>query len=106
MLDCIPAGHPDGSPSSTTPSPGPGRDAAMIFEIKGHPVNHILVIEDELPMRRPLSIALKAHGYDVDVAENGRTGLDAAARNHPDLIILDLRLPDMAGVDVARGPRR
>ena len=68
-------------------------------------MNNVLVIEDELPMRRALSIALKAHGYDVDVAENGRTGLDAAARNHPDLIILDLGLPDMDGVDVARGLR-
>ena len=68
-------------------------------------MSRVLVIEDELPMRRALNIGLKAHGYQVDLAETGRKGLDAAAREHPDLVILDLGLPDMDGVDVARALR-
>src|SRR5207248_5207329 len=63
------------------------------LRIRGRDMNRVLVIDDELPMRRTLNIALEAHGYDVSVAENGRTGLDAAHREHPDLIILDLGLP-------------
>jgi two-component system KDP operon response regulator KdpE len=56
-------------------------------------------------MRRALDISLRAHGYDVDLAETGRQGLDLAARNHPDVIILDLGLPDMDGVDIAHAVR-
>jgi two-component system KDP operon response regulator KdpE len=65
----------------------------------------VLVIEDELPMRRALNIGLKARGYDVELADTGSRGLDLAAHRHPDLIILDLGLPDMDGVDVARTVR-
>ena len=64
-------------------------------------VSKLLVIEDEAPLRRALSIFLKAHDYDVVIAGNGSEGLDAAAREHPDAVILDLGLPDMDGVDVA-----
>jgi two-component system KDP operon response regulator KdpE len=56
-------------------------------------------------MRRALNIGLKAHGYAVELAETGRIGIDAATHDHPDLVILDLGLPDMDGVDVARGIR-
>src|SRR5689334_15455799 len=65
-------------------------------------MSRVLVIEDELPMRRALQIALRAHGYDVDVVENGGAGLESAFSHHPDLIILDLGLPDIDGVEVAR----
>ena len=68
-------------------------------------MSKVLVIEDELPMRRALSIGLKARGYDVDLAETGSEGLNLVAHAHPDLIILDLGLPDMDGVDVARSVR-
>ena len=68
-------------------------------------MSRVLVIEDELPMRRALSIGLKAHGYEIDLADTGRNGIDLAARHHPDLVILDLGLPDMDGVDVARALR-
>jgi two-component system KDP operon response regulator KdpE len=68
-------------------------------------VSRVLVIEDELPMRRALNIGLKARGYDVELADTGTKGLDLAAHRHPDLIILDLGLPDMDGVDVARTVR-
>src|SRR5581483_8036644 len=75
------------------------------LRLQGERVNRVLVIEDELPMRRALGIGLKAHGYEVDLAESGHKGIELAARDHPDLVILDLGLPDMDGVDVARALR-
>lgn len=60
----------------------------------------ILVIDDELQMRRLLKVALSAHGYEVKEALSGREGLNAAALFRPDLIILDLGLPDIDGLIV------
>ena len=68
-------------------------------------MSRVLIVEDELPMRRALSIGLKARGYEVELAETGRQGLELAARAHPDIVILDLGLPDMDGVDIARALR-
>jgi two-component system KDP operon response regulator KdpE len=68
-------------------------------------VSKLLVIEDEAPLRRALRIFLEAHDYEVVLADNGTDGLDAAAREHPDAVILDLGLPDMDGVDVATALR-
>ncbi|HMD88659.1 MAG TPA: response regulator, partial [Anaerolineaceae bacterium] len=60
----------------------------------------ILVIDDERPIRRLLKTALTAHGYVVEEASTGLVGLTAIAKNHPDLVILDLGLPDIDGVEV------
>ena len=68
-------------------------------------MSHILVIDDEAPFARALSIGLRARGYEVEWAANGRSGLEVAARQHPDVILLDLGLPDLDGVDVLRGLR-
>jgi two-component system KDP operon response regulator KdpE len=57
----------------------------------------ILVVDDEAPIRRFLRIALEAHGYAVVEAESARRGLEAAALEGPDLVILDLGLPDRDG---------
>jgi two-component system KDP operon response regulator KdpE len=65
----------------------------------------ILVIEDETALRRALRIFLEAHDYAVVLAASGRAGLDLAAREHPDVVILDLGLPDMDGVSVANALR-
>ncbi len=62
--------------------------------------NTILVIDDEPQIRRFLKAGLELYGYSVSEAENGSAGLNAVARNRPDLIILDLGLPDMSGLDV------
>lgn len=60
----------------------------------------ILIIDDEPQIRHFLRISLKTEGYELLEAENGETGLSLCARNSPDLVILDLGLPDMDGSDV------
>ncbi len=60
----------------------------------------ILVIDDELQIRRLLEITLTASGYKVYEAASGKEGLIAAATHHPQLIILDLGLPDVDGQQV------
>jgi len=68
-------------------------------------VNRILVVDDDQPLLRALSISLGARGYAIDVARTGEEALDAAAHHHPDVILLDLGLPGIDGVDVIRGLR-
>jgi len=65
----------------------------------------IIVIEDEAQIRRFLRTTLVSEGYQVFEAENGKQGLTEAATRKPDLIILDLGLPDMDGVEVVKGIR-
>ncbi len=62
----------------------------------------ILVVDDELQIRRLLKTTLSAHGYEVLVAADGTTALDLVTRSRPDLILLDLGLPGMDGLDVCR----
>lgn len=62
----------------------------------------ILVIEDEAPIRRFLRAALTDEDYRLAEAETGRQGLKLAATQPPDLVILDLGLPDVDGLDVIR----
>ena len=62
----------------------------------------IIIIEDEAQIRRFLRTSLTSEGYQVVEAETGRHGLLEAATRKPDLIILDLGLPDMDGIDVVR----
>ena len=65
----------------------------------------VLVVDDEPQIVRALRINLRARGYEVDAAADGRTALDLAARRHPDVIVLDLGLPDMSGSEVIEGLR-
>ena len=62
----------------------------------------ILAIEDEPPIRRFLRTALTGHGYKYIEAATGKEGIAQAATRQPDLIILDLGLPDVDGLDVIR----
>ncbi|NUP52005.1 MAG: response regulator [Catenulispora sp.] len=68
-------------------------------------MTHILVVDDEPQILRALRINLKARAYEVETAERGTDALAAAARRRPDLVLLDLGLPDMDGVDVITGLR-
>jgi two-component system KDP operon response regulator KdpE len=70
------------------------------------PAPLILLIEDEPQMRRFLGATLRAHEYQVVEAATAREGLTQAAGRHPDVILLDLGLPDGDGLDVARAIRR
>jgi two-component system, OmpR family, KDP operon response regulator KdpE len=60
----------------------------------------VLIVDDELQIRRFLRISLEANGYRVFEAQNGREAIVETARLRPDLIILDMGLPDMDGLDV------
>lgn len=65
----------------------------------------VLIVDDEHPLLRALEINFRAHGYTVLKADTGTSALKTAARTPADIIILDLGLPDMDGVDVIRGIR-
>jgi two-component system KDP operon response regulator KdpE len=65
----------------------------------------VLVVDDEPQIRRALGINLRARGYEVDLAETGEAALDLAARHHPDVVVLDLGLPGIGGVEVIEGLR-
>ncbi|MCO1595378.1 response regulator [Micromonospora sp. RHAY321] len=68
-------------------------------------MTRILVVDDEPQILRALRINLRARRYDVDVAGTGAAALKAAASHPPDLVVLDLGLPDIDGVEVIRGLR-
>lgn len=65
----------------------------------------VLVVDDEPALARALAINLRAHGWEVVTAADGRAALDAAASTHPDVVLLDLGLPDMDGSEVIAGLR-
>jgi two-component system, OmpR family, KDP operon response regulator KdpE len=68
-------------------------------------MTRVLVVDDEPQILRALRINLRVREYQVDVAATGTEALDMAARHPPDLVILDLGLPDLEGVEVIQGLR-
>ncbi|HUD16094.1 MAG TPA: response regulator [Acidimicrobiales bacterium] len=66
----------------------------------------VLVCDDDASLLRALSISLTARGYQVVMARTGEEGLERAARDRPDVVLVDLGLPDIDGVEVIRGIRR
>src|ERR1700746_2252813 len=65
----------------------------------------ILAVDDEPQLLRALITNLKARGYEVDAATTGEIALEMAARHHPDVVVLDLGLPALSGIDVIHGLR-
>jgi len=65
----------------------------------------ILVVDDEVEIMRALQRSLAAHGYEVFVAKNGEDALEEVARHRPDLMLLDLGLPGMSGLEVCKKVR-
>ncbi|KQV05410.1 MULTISPECIES: response regulator [unclassified Kitasatospora] len=68
-------------------------------------MTRVLVVDDEPQIVRALVINLKARKYEVDAAHDGASALELAAARHPDVVLLDLGLPDLDGVEVIRGLR-
>ncbi|HYM22968.1 MAG TPA: response regulator transcription factor, partial [Vicinamibacterales bacterium] len=66
----------------------------------------ILLVDDELPIQRALAPLLRSRGYDVDVASSGVDALSAVGSRPPDLMVLDLGLPDLEGTEVCRRVRK
>src|SRR5947209_13521309 len=67
--------------------------------------HRVLVVDDDPQILRALRINLTAHGYHVLLAPDGGAALRAAADGHPDVVVLDLGLPDMDGTEVIAGLR-
>jgi two-component system KDP operon response regulator KdpE len=68
-------------------------------------VSLVLAVDDEPQLLRALITNLRARGYKVDAATTGELALEMAARHHPDVVVLDLGLPAMSGIEVIRGLR-
>jgi len=62
----------------------------------------ILIIDDERPIRETLEMFLREKGYDVATSESGEAGLKLIRKNQPDIVILDIRLPGIDGIEVLR----
>ena len=68
-------------------------------------MTRILVVDDETQIRRSLEVNLRTRGYEIDLAATGEEALSSAAAHLPDLVLLDLGLPGVDGVDVILGLR-
>src|SRR6185369_931014 len=89
------------APASTTEA---GASSSLLYD--AHAMKTILVVDDEPKIAALARDYLEHAGYAVVVASNGRAALDAVARSHPDLVVLDLGLPELDGLDVTREIRR
>ena len=69
-------------------------------------IKHILIIEDEVKIARFLELELQHEGYEVSISHDGREGLNMALSNHYDLLILDVMLPSLNGMEVLRRIRQ
>ena len=69
-------------------------------------MSRILCVDDEPHLLRTLGANLRARNYDVDLADTGERALQLAAANRPDLVVVDLGLPGLSGLDVIRSLRR
>src|SRR5690348_3771128 len=71
----------------------------------GKPI-HVLVVDDEPVLAELVSMALRYEGWEIATAGDGATALELAAQTPPDVVVLDVMLPDMSGLDVLHELRR
>src|ERR1700679_3025064 len=69
------------------------------------PMQTILVIDDDENLRDTIGVLLEREGFRAILAPDGRSGMDQALLGRPDLILADLRLPDISGVEICKGLR-
>ena len=69
------------------------------------PGEHLLIVDDEDNLRSMLAAALRHHGFEVSTVANGRDALTAVGEDSPDLVVLDVMLPDLDGFEVCRRMR-
>ena len=100
----LPAASADRSAPRGSGLGAPRFAVVAVFAVSGV-MTRVLVVDDEPSILRALRINLSAREYDVSTAVDGTTGLAAVARDRPDVIILDLGLPDMDGTEVIHGVR-
>jgi two-component system response regulator PilR (NtrC family) len=81
-------------------------EATMPAEAGARRKPRVLVVDDERSMRELLAIVLRREGYDVLLAENGKIAVDLLERQPIDLLISDIKMPDMSGVEVLRQAKR
>jgi two-component system KDP operon response regulator KdpE len=68
-------------------------------------VTSVLLVDDDRPLLRAVSLGIGAHGYDVATAEDGPAAIRSAVKIQPDVILLDLGLPGLSGIDVIESVR-
>jgi two-component system KDP operon response regulator KdpE len=68
-------------------------------------MSRVLVVDDDVRILKTLEVNLRARGFEAVLARSGEEALQLAARHHPDVVVLDLGLPGMDGLDVVRGLR-
>ena len=65
-------------------------------------MSKVLIIDDEMPIRKLVRSVLKEDGYEIIDAKNGREGLELALEEDPDVIVMDVKMPEMSGLDACR----
>jgi CheY-like chemotaxis protein len=85
-----------------TPEPEPAEPAAGAEEIQTVTGKKIMVIDDSIVIRKMIEIALEEENYHLINASSGKEGMDSFEKDQPDLVILDMMLPDMSGIDLLK----
>ena len=83
----------------------PASSGSVPVAVDREPGARVLIVDDDVALLRALGVSLKAKGYEVTVARRGEDALGLAAERRPDVILLDLGLPGIDGVEVVRGLR-
>ena len=81
-------------------------DSCPFMGTETSPKERVLVVEDEADISSSLAYALRANGYETQIADRGDLALAALDTFHPDLVLLDLMLPDMSGIEICRRVRK